>query len=159
MRKLTLVLMIFGLLLVGCDNDGGSDAASDADALLGTWAVSGLTDASGDRSGSLLESYNSVMITLGAGSTIAMVVDAKTGEANTSDVTDYEGSFTLDEASKALIATLSVSGQPTPLTFSYSLQGESSLKLNPVGTTTILLGVLFQTTYADPVEFTFTKVQ
>jgi hypothetical protein len=155
MRKLTLLLMIFGLLVVGCDNDSGSDDASDADALIGTWAVSGLTDASGDRSGGLLASYNSVLITIGSNSSVSMNVDAKDPVPDL----NADGTYTLNESTKTLIATLSVSGQPTPLTFTYGFQGESGLKLTPVGSTTILLGVLFQTSYEDPVEFTFTKVQ
>ena len=156
MRKLSLLLMIFGLLLVGCDSDSGSDDSSDADALVGTWAVSGLTDASGDRSGGLLESYNSVLITIGSDGSVAMNVDAK------DPVPDLNatGTYTLNEATQTLIATLTVSGQPTPLTFTYSFQGndDSGLSLTPVGSTTILLGVLFQTSYEDPVVFSFTKV-
>ena len=155
MRKLSLLLMIFGLLLVGCDSDSnGGDDSSDADTLVGTWAVTGLTDASGDRSQGLLESYNSVLITLGADNTLSMNVDAK------DPVPDLNatGTFQLNESTKALSATISVGGQATPLTFTYGIVGESGLTLTPTGSTTILLGALFQTSYSDPVEFTFTKV-
>jgi hypothetical protein len=57
-----------------------------------------------------------------------------------------------------MTATLEVLGQPTPLTFAYMFHDDDMLHLTPVPSTTILLGVLFQTQYTDPVEFTFTRV-
>jgi len=84
MRKLFPFLMIFGLIVfTACDSDSnGDDSMSDTEMLVGTWAVSGLTDASGDRSAGLVESYNSVLITLGADASVRMAVDAKVPEAS-----------------------------------------------------------------------------
>ena len=157
MRKLFPFLMIFGLIVfTACDSDsnGGDDSMSDTEMLVGTWAVSGLTDASGDRSAGLVESYNSVLITLGADASVTMAVDAKVPEASLTAT----GTHVVDETGMTMTATLEVLGQPTPLTFAYMFHDDDMLHLTPVPSTTILLGVLFQTQYTDPVEFTFTRV-
>ncbi len=160
MRKLTLLSMIFGLfVLTACDSDSnGGDDDHDHDhgteMLVGTWAVSGLTDATGDRSANLVESYNSVLITMGNDGSVTMAVDAKVPEASLTAT----GTYTVNEDSHSLTATLEVAGQPTPLTFAYEFANDNTLQLTPTPTTTILLGVLFQTQYADPVLFTFTRV-
>jgi hypothetical protein len=152
MRKLFPFLMLFGLLLVtACDSDS-NDSASDSDSLVGTWAVVGLTDASGDRSAGLAESYNAVLITLGADGAVNMAVDAKDAAASLS----ADGTYTVTEASKTIAVTLPVA--PAPLTFDYDFVNATTLSLTPTPTTTLLLGVLFQTSYTDPVLFTFTKV-
>jgi hypothetical protein len=156
MRKLFPFLMIFGLIVfTACDSDSnGDDSMSDTEMLVGTWAVSGLTDASGDRSAGLVESYNSVLITLGSDASVTMAVDAKVPEASLTAT----GTHVVDETGMTMTATLEVLGQPTPLTFAYMFHGDDMLHLTPVPSTTILLGVLFQTQYTDPVEFTFTRV-
>jgi len=148
--------MIFGLIVfTACDSDSnGDDSMSDTEMLVGTWAVSGLTDASGDRSAGLVESYNSVLITLGADASVRMAVDAKVPEASLTAT----GTHVVDETGMTMTATLEVLGQPTPLTFAYMFHDDDMLHLTPVPSTTILLGVLFQTQYTDPVEFTFTRV-
>jgi hypothetical protein len=156
MRKLFPFLMIFGLIVfTACDSDSnGDDSMSDTEMFVGTWAVSGLTDASGDRSAGLVESYNSVLITLGADASVTMAVDAKVPEASLTAT----GTHVVDETGMTMTATLEVLGQPTPLTFAYMFHDDDMLHLTPVPSTTILLGVLFQTQYTDPVEFTFTRV-
>jgi len=156
MRKLFPFLMIFGLLVMtACDSDSnGDDSSSDSEMLVGTWAVAGLTDASGDRSAGLVESYNSVLITLTANGGVTMAVDAKVPEASLTAT----GTYTVNESENSMTATLEVLGQPTPLSFGYEFADDNTLRLTPVPSTTILLGVLFQTQYADPVLFTFTKV-
>jgi hypothetical protein len=148
--------MIFGLIVfTACDSDSnGDDSMSDTEMFVGTWAVSGLTDASGDRSAGLVESYNSVLITLGADASVTMAVDAKVPEASLTAT----GTHVVDETGMTMTATLEVLGQPTPLTFAYMFHDDDMLHLTPVPSTTILLGVLFQTQYTDPVEFTFTRV-
>jgi hypothetical protein len=156
MRKLFPFLMIFGLIVfTACDSDSnGDDSMSDTEMFVGTWAVSGLTDASGDRSAGLVESYNSVLITLGSDASVTMAVDAKVPEASLTAT----GTHVVDETGMTMTATLEVLGQPTPLTFAYMFHDDDMLHLTPVPSTTILLGVLFQTQYTDPVEFTFTRV-
>ena len=156
MRKLFPFLMIFGLIVfTACDSDSnGDDSMSDTEMFVGTWAVSGLTDASGDRSAGLVESYNSVLITLGSDASVTMAVDAKVPEASLTAT----GTYVVDETGMTMTATLEVLGQPTPLTFAYMFHDDDMLHLTPVPSTTILLGVLFQTQYTDPVEFTFTRV-
>jgi hypothetical protein len=148
--------MIFGLIVfTACDSgSNGDDSMSDTEMFVGTWAVSGLTDASGDRSAGLVESYNSVLITLGADASVRMAVDAKVPEASLTAT----GTHVVDETGMTMTATLEVLGQPTPLTFAYMFHDDDMLHLTPVPSTTILLGVLFQTQYTDPVEFTFTRV-
>jgi hypothetical protein len=148
--------MIFGLIVfTACDSDSnGDDSMSDTEMFVGTWAVSGLTDASGDRSAGLVESYNSVLITLGSDASVTMAVDAKVPEASLTAT----GTHVVDETGMTMTATLEVLGQPTPLTFAYMFHDDDMLHLTPVPSTTILLGVLFQTQYTDPVEFTFTRV-
>jgi hypothetical protein len=156
MRKLFPFLMLFGLLVfTACDSDSNSDdGPSDSEQMVGTWAVVGLTDATGDRSGGLVESYNSVLITMGANGSVNMAVDAVIPQASIS----ADGTYSVTESSKTLSVVLSVGGQDTPLSFTYEFANETTLQLTPSSTTTLLLGVLFQTSYADPVLFTFSKV-
>jgi len=153
MRMLSLFMLICGLLVVtGCDSN--DDSSSDADMFVGTWQVAGLTDASGDRSAGLAESYNSVRITLGNAGNVTMAVDAKVAAASLT----ASGTYSINETDDTLTATLEVGGNPTPLTFSYEFVDDSTLQLTPTSTTTVLLGVLFQTQYANPVLFTFVKI-
>lgn len=158
MRKLFPFLMLFGMLvLTACDSDSNDDDHdhdhSDAEELVGTWGVAGLTDATGDRSANLVQSYESVLITLGADNSVTMAVNARD---DAGDLT-ASGSYTVDDNAKTLTATLSIGGAPTPLSFSYSFVDDNTLRLTPTPTSTVLLGALFQTSYTDPVVFTFVR--
>jgi len=156
MRKLFPFLMLFGMLvLTACDSDSndGDDAPSETEQLVGTWGVAGLTDATGDRSANLVQSYESVLITLGADNSVTMAVNARD---DAGDLT-ASGSYTVDAAAGTLTATLSIGGAPTPLSFSYSFADANTLRLTPTPTSTVLLGALFQTSYTDPVVFTFVR--
>ncbi|MDA0684776.1 MAG: hypothetical protein O2797_03260 [Bacteroidetes bacterium] len=157
MRKLSLYMMIFGLITftAACDsNDDSNDASSDADMFVGTWAVVGLADASGDRSAGLAEDYNSVVIAIAADKSVSLSVDGKDPIPDQA----YSGTSSVNESTKTLTATLTVQGQPTPLSFTYTFMNDTTAALTASGTTALLLGVLFQTSYANPVVFTVTKI-
>lgn len=157
MRKLSLFMMLFGLIVftAACDsNDSDSDSSSDADAFVGTWAVVGLADANGDRSAGLAEDYNSVVIAIASDNSISLTVDGKDPNPDQA----YSGTSSVNESTKTLTATLTVQGQPTPLSFTYNFVNDSTATLTASDTTALLLGVLFQTSYANPVVFTVAKV-
>jgi len=149
-------MLVFGMLAftAGCDSDSGSDTPSDSDNFVGTWAVVGLSDASGDLSAGFAQGYNSVLITFGNDDSVSLAVDGVDPNPDQS----YSGTASVNEATSSIVATLSVGGSPTPLSFGYDFTSDTSMTLTASSTTGLLLGVLFGTSYADPVVFTLAKI-
>lgn len=150
MRKITYMMLLLGLMVVGCDSD--SDGG-DSDTFVGTWTVVGISDANGDRMPSFEQGYESIAITFGADSQVTMDVDAILDAA---DVV-YSGSYQSSEGSESLSVTLTTGQGPQTLSFTYEFETATRIALTSSSTTTTLLSVLLQTSLAHPVKITLIK--
>jgi len=159
MRKIryTLFFMLFGVLAFaqGCDSDGdgGSDSSVMSD-FAGTWRFNGFSDGNGDLTETFEQDYNSVVIIFTEAGSITLNVDAVDDASDAS----YSGTYIVNEGASSLIATLTVFGQPTALTFNYNFIKASTLTLTATGNTGILLGLLFGSSLVDPVTINLISV-
>ncbi len=156
MRKISLYMLVFTMLAftAGCDSDSGSDdGTSDTEAFVGNWGFGGLTDGDGDRTLAFAASYNSVVISFTAGGAVSLNVDAIDDAADAS----FSGTYAVNEATSSIVTTLDVAGTPTPLSFGYNFVNDSTVTLSASSTTGLLLAVLFNSSFADPVSITLVK--
>ena len=154
MRKLSFLFLVFGLLLVGCDSDSGSDDASDAELFVGSWALGGISDSEGDRTAAFVQGFNSVAIGFTSGEQFTLAVDAVIDEADA----NYSGTYTISEATSTVSVSLNVGGQPFPLSFTYEIEDDSHITLQASSTTAVLLASLFSTSFTPPVSISLVKV-
>lgn len=155
MRKISLFLLIFGLIAIGCDsNDDGDDDPSDAERFVGTWSLNDVSDAEGDVN--LEANFNSIAATFNADDTFSIAIDAVEGGTDL----NLTGTWTLVEASETLTLNATVPGIGSiPLTFNYEFSGENILLTAGPQTTAALNGVLaLDPPLVSPVVFTTTPL-
>ncbi|NQV74000.1 hypothetical protein HQ496_12830 [bacterium] len=154
MRKLSVYILLFGLMLVGvaCDNSS-SDDPSDGDAFIGSWSLGGVNDAEGDRTAAFIEGFNSVLIGFERDGGFTLNVDAvvDAGDAN------YSGEYGIVESNTTVSVSIVANGTSLPLTFSYNIVDDKQIKLTAAGTTSVLLASLFSTSFTAPVTITLVK--
>lgn len=154
MRKLSVYILLFGLMLVGvaCDNSGNNDP-SDGDAFIGSWSLGGVNDAQGDRTAAFVEGFNSVIIGFQRDGGFTLNVDAvvDAGDAN------YSGEYGIVESNTTVSVSIVANGTSLPLTFSYNIVNDKQIKLTASGTTSALLASLFSTSFTAPVTITLVK--
>jgi len=154
MRKLSIYIMLFGLLVVGtgCDSNN-SDDSSEADAFVGAWALGGISDSSGDRTAAFVEGFSAVGIGFEKDGGFTLDVDAVIDEGDA----NYSGEYGVVEQNTTVSVSINVDGQAFPLAFTYEIVNANQIKLSASGTTAVLLATLFNTTLAAPVTITLVK--
>ena len=155
MRKISLFLLIFGLIAIGCDsNDNGDDDVPDKEQFVGSWVMTGVVDNTGDQSLSFSENFNSVVVTFNSDDTFSLAVDAVN---NDNDLT-LTGTFTVSESTDGVTLNATVPGVGSiPLSFTYDFVGDDVTLTAGAQTTAALNGVLNQSLVA-PVVFTVSPV-
>lgn len=155
MRKLFPFLMLFGLLLVtACDSDS-KDSASDSDKFVGGWQLGGLSDGAGDRTAAFAQGYEAITISFTQAGAVTLSVNA--ADINPVGDSSYSGTYSVVESSKTLNVSLSVNGTPTPLSFTYNFVNDNTATLTASSSTALLLGVLFATSFTEPVTITVVR--
>ena len=154
MRKLSLYILLFGLLLVGVGCDGSSnDDSNDGDVFVGSWSLGGVTDAEGDRTAAFVAGFNSVVIGFEKDGGFSLDVDAVLDEADA----NYTGEYGIVESNSTVSVSINVNGTAFPLAFTYDIVDDNQIKLTAAGSTSVLLATLFTTTFTAPVTITLVK--
>lgn len=149
MRKISLFLLIFGLIAVGCDsNDDGDADLTDAEQFEGVWVLASLT---ADGEPVQLEDYTAVEATFNSDDSFTLFLE---GGEGFDDLT-LSGTWSLNESTGVMTLNASVPGLPTsiPLAFDYEIDGDNRRLIAGPQTTAALNGVL-GTTLTAPVVFT-----
>lgn len=151
MQKLSSLLLIALLALVstGCDSN---DESSDAELFVGTWALIGVSDSSGDRMTDFATGFSSIVLVNAADGNFTINVTPRQGS-----VMAITGTYTVIENSKTITLRASVGGQTVPLNFTYTFDGDEQVALKSDTTTAVLLNNLFGTTLQGQVTMTVTK--
>lgn len=152
MRKLTSILLLALIAIVGIGCDSNSDETTDTDRFIGSWALTGASDSTGDQSVAFGTAFSSVVLTNVSDGTFAIAVTPRQGAATT-----ISGTFTIVEASKTITLRAAVGGQTIPLNFTYSFTSDTVVSLKSDTTTAVLLNSLFGTTLEGQVTITITK--
>lgn len=159
MRKLFPFLMIFGLLvLTACDSDSGNDdASSDADVFVGAWALSGFSTGGQDITSVVGQQYSTFAIVFDDNDGVELTV---VNVATPDTPTVIAGTYTVNEATSTVAMNVSVSGQAASLSFTYSIANNNQVALTASPTTTLLIAspLLLDTSLADPVVITVSRV-
>lgn len=159
MRKLFPFLMIFGLLvLTACDSDSGNDdSSSDADVFVGTWALSGFSTGGQDITSVVGQQYSTFAIAFDDDDNVELtVVNVQTPN----EPTIIAGTYSVNEATSTITMNVTVSGQSASLSFTYSIANNNQVALTASPTTTLLIAspLLLNTSLADPVVITVSRV-
>jgi hypothetical protein len=151
MRKLSNVLavLLIGLIGVGCDSN--SDP-SDADAFVGTWALSDVTDANGSALAAFGAAFSSVVLTNNADNSFVLTVTPREG-----DVLQIPGTYSINEGTSGFTLNANLGGTTAPLAFTYNYVSDDSVTLQAGATTSVLLNSLFGTTLTAPATITITR--
>jgi hypothetical protein len=155
MRKLTslLLVLLIGVIGVGCDS---SDNMSDADKLVGTWALTNVSDSQGSALAAFAAAFSSVVLVNSNTGSFNMTVTLSA--QNPADITPPPviGTYTVNESTNTF--TLNVtSPAPAPLAFTYSFTSDDVIDLTAGATTSVLLNTLFGTTLQAPAVITITR--
>lgn len=151
MQKLSSLLLIALLAVVstGCDSN---DESSDADRFVGTWTLTGISDASGDRLADFGAGFSSITLVNAADGNFTINVTPRQGAPMA-----ITGTYTVIENSKSIVLRASVGGQTVPLNFTYTFASDEQVALKSDTTTAVLLNNLFGTTLQGQVTLTVTK--
>jgi hypothetical protein len=155
MRKISLLLLIFGLIATGCDsNDNGGDGMSDAEAFVGTWGLNQVSDADGEVD--LASNFNSIAVTFTISDSFSLVIDAV---ESGSDLM-LNGTYTVEESTNTITLDATIPNVGTiPLIFTYEFDGDNVLLTSGAQTTAALNGVLqLESPLVAPVVFTASPV-
>lgn len=154
MRKISLFLLIFGLIAVGCDSNDNDEEASltDAELFEGEWILTSLTDDDGPVE---LIDYVAVEATFLSDDSFSLFLEGGEGV----DDLPLSGTWSLSESTGTMTLNASVPGVPTeiPLTFDYEIDGDNRKLIAGPQTTAALNGVL-ELALAAPVTFTIAPV-
>ena len=156
MRKLFPFLMLFSLIVfTACDSDSNDDSTSVSDQFVGGWQLGGLSDGDGDRTAAFAQGYEAITIAFTDAGAVTLSVNA--ADINPVGDSSYTGTWSVEESSSTLTVSLSVAGTPTPLSFTYDFINDNTVALTASSSTSLLLGVLFQTSFAEPVTITVVR--
>ncbi len=154
MRRLTnlLFVLLMGVFSVGCDSD--SNNMSDMDQIVGTWALTNVTDANGSALAAFGAAFSSVVLTNAANGSFTMNVTPSA--QNPAVIPPITGTFSVNESTS--VFTLNVTSPvPAPLAFTYAFSTEDTVDLTAGATTSVLLNTLFGTTLQSPAVITITR--
>ena len=126
MRRLPVfILALFvGLSVVGCDSN--EDDPSDAELLVGTWAMVNITDATGDKTAGFAELTDGVTASFTTQNAFTILVNYKESVPRPDQT--VPGTYTLDAGAKALV--LATAGGGPSLAFTYSFVNDNQLRLS-----------------------------
>ncbi len=151
MRKLTSILFLALIAFVGTGCDSNDDP-SDADLFVGTWALTGVSDASGDRLADFGAGFSSITLTNTADGNFTINVTPRQGQPMA-----ITGTYVVVENGETITLRASVGGQTIPLNFTYDFTSDTVVALTSDTTTAVLLNNLFGTTLQGQVTMTVTK--
>ena len=158
MRKLSLLMMIFGLFVVtACDSDSGNDDGGDLDVFVGAWALSGFSTGGQDITSVVGQQYSTFMITFDSANQVELrVVNVETPN----EPTVISGTYSVNESTEKVSLDVSVSGQAASLSFDYEIVNDNQIALTASSTTTLLIAspLLLNTSLADPVVITVSRI-
>jgi hypothetical protein len=147
MRKLSnlLLILLIGVIGVGCDS---GDSQSDAEAFVGVWALTGVSDAGGDALAAFGAAFSSVVITNSADMSFTLVATPRAGDA-----ISVPGTYSVNEGTN----TYTLSTPQAPLAFTYTYTNDNVVELQAGATTSVLVNSLFGTTLDAPAVITITR--
>lgn len=147
MRKLSnlLLVLLIGVIGVGCDS--GNDQ-SDAEAFVGVWALTGVSDAQGDALAAFGQAFSSVVLTNNADNSFTLVANPREGSAIT-----VPGTYSVNESTN----TFTLTTPQAPLAFTYSYTSDNVVELQAGATTSVLVNSLFGTSLEAPATITITR--
>lgn len=157
MRKLSLIMMIFGLLVfTACDSDSGSDDTSDKDAFVGNWNLAGFSTGGQDITTVVGSQYSqfSIEFTSNDGAQLT-VVNVETPN----EPTIIAGTYSVNESDNSIALDVSVQGTDVTLSFNYEIVNNNQIVLTASSSTALLMGspLLLNTSLADPVVLTVAR--
>jgi hypothetical protein len=147
MRKLSslLLILLIGVIGVGCDSD---NSQSDAEAFVGVWALTGVSDAGGDALAAFGAAFSSVTLDNGADGSFTLVATPRQGTAVT-----VPGTYSVNESTN----TFTLTTPQAPLAFTYTYTSDNVVELQAGATTSVLLNSLFGTSLEAPSTITITR--
>ncbi len=147
MRKLSnlLLVLLIGVIGVGCDSDSSQ---TDAEAFVGVWALTGVSDAEGDALAAFGQAFSSVVITNSADNSFTLVANPRDGSPIT-----VPGTFSVNESTN----TYTLNTPQAPLAFTYSYTSDNVVELQAGATTSVLLNATFGTSLVAPATITITR--
>ena len=154
MKKLSSIFLalLIGFVGIGCDsNSDDDDEQSVAEQLIGTWALSGVSDDDGDQLATFAEGFNTVVATFTSGNGYSINIDA------VDDASDQviSGTYSVNESTNQL--TLNANVPPAgaiALNFTYAFVSSTSVVLTADAVTSTLLNVLLGTSLTGTVAIT-----
>lgn len=148
MRKISLFLLIFGLIAIGCDSNDDDVVETDAERFEGTWELSSLDDAEGPVE---LVDYTAVGVSFNTDESFSLDLTAPEGGT---DLT-LTGTWSVSETAETITLNTTVPGSPVslPLLFEYNFVDDDVQLIAGPQTTAALNGVLGLALTA-PVTFT-----
>lgn len=150
MRKISLFLLIFGLIAVGCDSN--DDDPSDAELFVGDWALSSLTDAEGAVA---LELYTAVSVSFDSDDSFSLDLEGGEGVPDLA----ISGNFVVTEADGEIRLNAVIPNVGSiPLTFTYEFDGDDSVDLIAGPQTTAALNSVLGLELTSPVTFSVTRI-
>ena len=154
MRKLSLFLMIVGLLVVGvgCDSND-DDEQSDASLFVGSHAITSVTDVEGDQTAAFAQGFESIVVTFAEGGNFTIAVDAIVDQG---DVT-VPGTYEVNESANTITLNATTASGTIPLAFEYEFNGNQT-NLTAGAQTATALNALFGTTLQAPATITVTRL-
>ncbi len=147
MRKFSslLLILLIGVIGVGCDSNDGQ---SDAEAFVGVWALTGVSDSEGDQLAAFGQAFSSVVLTNNADNSFTLVATPRQGSAIT-----VPGTYSVNENTN----TFTLTTPQAPLAFTYSYTSDNVVELQAGVTTSLLLDNLFGTSLEAPATITITR--
>lgn len=150
---LSLFVLAFAFVAVGCDSNDDDDLA-EAEVFLGTWTVTGISDATGDQTASFAQDVESFSVDFDNDGTYTLTVDF----VETDPRTDLQlaGDYTVNEATDALALAATIPGiGPITLGFEYNIVNDDEIELSAGNA---LINPIFGTSYEGTVQLTVERV-
>lgn len=147
MRKLSNILVIALIALVGVGCDSGDDT-TDAEAFVGVWALTGVSDADGDALAAFGQAFSSVTLNNSADMSFVLTANPRQGDA-----IQVPGTYSVNESTNGFTLTT----PQAPLAFTYSFTSDNVVELQAGATTSQLVNVLFGTSLEAPSTITITR--
>ncbi len=122
-RRISLALLVAAAILSACDSNKDEEP-TDIQTLVGTWAITGFFDDSGDRSDIIANGYAGVHLEFGDTGTGAFEIFPKHGPARLLPIT-----YTVDDEVDLITLAIDLSIDPSlslELTYIFDVQTESA---------------------------------
>ena len=152
MRKLRLsvLALLLAVVAVGCDSTDNDE--SDAELFVGTWALTSISDATGNQTAGFANLANSLTVDLNADNSFSLLVDYKE-DSGRPDL-PLAGTYTVDEGGRTLTLTIPATQQSLPFGYDFRTEDEVVLEAGAA-----LINPLFNPTtpYEGTVEVVIEK--